>query len=95
MSDSETVLNSIVSSFKIPGKSKFKHFLYDLGLRNALAVTFYSLCLYSSLMVPATTFVAVLLFVVAVSPSTHHSASMSSISTTYAFYTRLTSSRAM
>jgi hypothetical protein len=67
MSDSETILNTFVSMLKVPGKSKFKHFLYDLGLRNALAVTFYSLCLYSSLMVPTTTFVAVLFFLVAVS----------------------------
>lgn len=50
---------------KVHGKSKFKHFLYDIGLRNALAVSFFTLCLVTSIIVPLTTFLALLLFWIA------------------------------
>jgi hypothetical protein len=64
MSDSETILKAFVSSYKVAGKSKFKHFLYDLGLKNALAVTFYTLCLLMVLLIPASSLLAVMLFTI-------------------------------
>ena len=39
--------------------------MYDLGLRNALAVTFFTLCLVTSIIIPLMTFLALLLFWIA------------------------------
>ena len=62
LSDSETILKAFLSMLKVPGKSKFKHFLYDLGLRNALAISLFTLCLVTSIIIPITSFFALLLF---------------------------------
>lgn len=65
--DSETILKAFLSMLKMPGKYKFKHFLYDLELRNALAVAFYTLCLFLSLIVPISTVLTTIFFTLAVS----------------------------
>lgn len=45
------------------GRNKFNHFLYDLGLRNVLAVTMFTLGLCCSVLVPiAMPFCAILFF---------------------------------
>ena len=42
---------------KVNGKNKFSHFVYDMGLRNALAVTLFGIGLVFSLVVPLVCFV--------------------------------------
>ena len=61
------MIKAFLSAIKLPGKSKFKHFLYDLSLRIAIVVTLYTLCLFTSLIVPLTNFFAVLFFTATVS----------------------------
>ena len=43
-------------------KSKFKHYLHDLGLRNAIAVTMFSFAMCFSVLVPVTMPLCALLF---------------------------------
>ena len=63
-SDPRTILKSFLSSFMLTGRNKFKHFLYDLGLRNVLAVTMFTLGLSCSVLVPlAMPFCALLFYV--------------------------------
>jgi hypothetical protein len=50
---------------KVNGKSKLKHFLYDLGYRNALAVTLFCVCLFFALSVPLIMPFACILFWIA------------------------------
>ena len=47
---------------KVNGKNKFSHFVYDMGLRNALAVTLFSIGLVFSLVVPLLCFVMTFIF---------------------------------
>jgi len=65
--DTDTMIKAFLSAIKLPGKSKFKHFLYDLSLRNAVIVTLYTLYLFTSLLFPITNILAVLFFTCAVS----------------------------
>ena len=65
--DTDTIIKAYLSAIKLPGKSKFKHFLYDLSLRIAIAATFFTLCLFTSLMFPLTTLFATIFFLAAVS----------------------------
>ena len=51
-SDPRKILKTFLSSFMITGRNKFKHYLYDLGLRNVLAVTMFTLGLACSVIVP-------------------------------------------
>lgn len=44
------------------GRNKFKHYLYDLGLRNVLAVTMFTLGLVCSVLVPLVMPVCAVLF---------------------------------
>jgi hypothetical protein len=82
ITDSDTIIKAFLSSYKVPGKTKFKHFLYDLGLRNCLAVTFFTLCLFASLMVPITAFGSLLLFTIGVSSLQTDCCSICATSTT-------------
>ena len=70
MSDTDTIIKAYLSAIKLPGKSKFKHFLHDLSLRIAVASTFFFLCIFTSIIFPTTTVFAVIFFLAAV--STHN-----------------------
>ena len=52
MSDPRVILKTFLSGFMSLGRNKFKHYLYDLGLRNVLAVTMFTLGLTFSVLVP-------------------------------------------
>jgi len=58
----ETILKAFMSMLKVNGKNKFKHFLFEINLKNALAISVYSLCLTFSVAVPIITPFAALLF---------------------------------
>jgi len=59
---SEKVLKVFLDMLKVNGKNKFSHFVYDMGLRNALAVTLFGLGLVFSLVVPLVCFVMSFIF---------------------------------
>ena len=49
--DSRTIVKAFLQSLS-NGKSKFKHYLYDLGLRNVIATVLFTLGLCSSIIIP-------------------------------------------
>ena len=51
-SDPHTILKTFLSSFMVTGRNKFKHYLFDLGLRNVLAVSMFTLGLCCSVIIP-------------------------------------------
>ena len=51
-SDPRKILKTFLSKFMITGRNKFKHYLYDLGLRNVLAATMFTLGLVCSVIIP-------------------------------------------
>ena len=51
-SDPRTIIKTFLSSLMLTGRNKFKHYLYDLGLRNVLAVTMFTLGLCCSVLIP-------------------------------------------
>lgn len=62
-SDSHTILKTFLSGFMVTGRNKFKHYLYDLGLRNVIAVTMFTMGLCCSVVIPVTSpFCAILFF---------------------------------
>jgi len=54
-SDPATIVKTFLSSLMITGRNKFKQYLYDLGLRNVLAVTMFTLGLCCSVIIPMAT----------------------------------------
>ena len=52
LSDPGTIVKTFLSSLYATGRTKFKHYLYDLGLRNVLAVTMFTLGLICSVIIP-------------------------------------------
>lgn len=63
-SDSRTILKTFLSSFMVTGRNKFKHYLYDLGLRNVLAVTMFTMGLGCSVLIPLAMPICAILFAV-------------------------------
>jgi len=63
--DAETMIKALLSTMKVPGKNKFKHFLHDLGLRNAIALTIFTLSLVASVLIPLIVLPVALLFWIA------------------------------
>jgi hypothetical protein len=61
-SDPEQILKTFLEMIKVNGKSKFKHFLSDLGLRNTFAVSIFCTCLFFSIFVPLIMPIAFVLF---------------------------------
>lgn len=51
-SDPRVILKTFLSGFMTVGRNKFKHYLYDLGLRNVMAVTMFTIGLTCSVLVP-------------------------------------------
>ena len=64
-SDPGTIVRTFLSSLNVTGRYKFKHYLYDLGLRNVLAVTMFTLGLYCSVMIPLATPLCAIFFYLA------------------------------
>ena len=65
-SDSQTIIKTFLQSMDDRGhnKNKFKHYLYDLGLRNVLAVTLFTIGLCCSVLIPlAMPLCAILFFI--------------------------------
>ena len=60
-SDPLTIYSSFRTSI-MQGRNKFNHFLYDIGLRNVLAVTVFTLGLSCSVLIPLVTPLCALLF---------------------------------
>ena len=58
----ELVLKAFLGMLKVNGKNKFEHFLYDLGLRYALAAAVFAVGLVFSVAVPLVCPVVALLF---------------------------------
>ena len=58
-------MRTFLSSLNVTGRYKFKHYLYDLGLRNVLAVTMFTLGLYCSVMIPLATPLCAIFFYLA------------------------------
>ena len=56
------ILKTFLSGIMTVGRTKFKHYLYDLGLRNVLAVTMFTLGLTFSVLVPLVIPLCALLF---------------------------------
>lgn len=61
-SDPRVILKTFLSGFMTVGRNKFKHYLYDLGLRNVMAVTMFTVGLTCSVLVPLTMPLCALLF---------------------------------
>lgn len=62
-SDPHIILKTFLSGFMLTGRNKFKHYLYDLGLRNVIAVSMFTLGLCCSVIVPlALPFCAILFY---------------------------------
>mmetsp|Transcript_1317 Transcript_1317/g.1785 ORF Transcript_1317/g.1785 Transcript_1317/m.1785 type:complete len:179 (+) Transcript_1317:1726-2262(+) len=61
-SDSRTILKTFLSSLLVTGRNKFKHYLYDLGLRNVLAVTMFTMGLCCSVLIPLAMPICTILF---------------------------------
>lgn len=64
-SDAATIVKTFLSSLKLTGRTKFKHYLYDLGLRNVLAVTMFTLGLCCAVVVPLATPLCAVFFALA------------------------------
>jgi hypothetical protein len=64
-SDPRVILKTFLSGFMTLGRTKFKHYLYDLGLRNVMAVTMFTMGLTCSVLVPLVMPFCMLLFFVA------------------------------
>ena len=60
-SDTRTILKAFLQSFT-KGKSKFKHYLYDLGLRNVIAVTMFTFGICWSVIIPVAMPLCAILF---------------------------------
>jgi len=61
-SDSHTILKTFLSGCLETGRTKFKHYLYDLGLRNVVAVTMFTTGLCCSVLIPITSPFCAILF---------------------------------
>lgn len=61
-SDPHTILKTFLSSFMVTGRNKFKHYLFDLGLRNVLAVVMFTLGLCCSVIIPMAMPICTILF---------------------------------
>lgn len=62
--DSRVILKAFLSSFMVTGRNKFKHYLYDLGLRNVLAVTMFTMGLGCSILIPLAMPICAILFAI-------------------------------
>ena len=61
-SDSRAILKAFLQGFMVTGRNKFKHYLYDLGLRNVLAVSMFTLGLGFSVLIPLAMPICAILF---------------------------------
>jgi len=62
--DTHTILKAYFSRLIIQFKSKFKHYIYDLGIRFVVAVTMFTCGLCFSILAPVTTPISALMFMI-------------------------------
>ena len=65
--DTRVVVKQYVQRVLSQHKSKFQHYLYDLGLRNVIALTLYTFGICFSVLVPLTVPICALVFWLSVS----------------------------